>query len=295
MFEYTSYNIAPWGPEIAVYFFLIGTAGMVFVLAAAPNIFGAVAHPLAAFQKMGAIISLVLLLVCTPLLIVDLGQPARFLYPILYFRWTSPLSWGALFLPLFGVCIVLFWIGLTTGRAHWLKPVGIIGSLLGLSMPLYTGLDLMVHQARDIWSNPTIPVLFVILSITSGTGLTSVILQLTRNLTPELTTIMRNILFFSVAVTLFLFLGVWLTLLYGSEEQIQALAIIYSEFPTRFWLLTFLIGILVPLVLVVALLAAPRLAYGATMVSVAGVAGAIGAYTFREVLLYAGQLTQIYY
>ena len=31
MFEYSEFNIAPWGWEIAVYFFLIGMAGMDFI------------------------------------------------------------------------------------------------------------------------------------------------------------------------------------------------------------------------------------------------------------------------
>lgn len=291
MFEYTQYNIAPWGYELALYFFLIGTAAMVFVTAAAPNVFGKVAAPFQNFQMTGMIVAMVMLLVCTALLIVDLSQPGRFLYPILYFHWTSPLSWGALFLPLFGLSIIGFIYGIKTGKADIVKWSGIFGSLLALSMPLYTGLDLMVHQARDLWSNPTIPVLFVILSITSGTALVAVILMATGKLSAEVTRLIRIILYFSLGVTFWLFLGVVVTLLYGSEEQQQAWAIINGEFGVRFWLLTFVVGILAPL----ALLIPPKLANNPALVTVAAVAGAIGAYTFREVLLYAGQLTQLYY
>jgi len=291
MFEYMQYNIAPWGYELALYFFLIGSAAMVFVAAAAPNVFGKVAAPFQNFQLTGMILALVILLASAVLLIVDLGQPARFLYPILHFHWTSPLSWGALFLPLFGLAIVGFIYGLKTGNSAIMQWSGIIGSLLALSMPLYTGLDLMVHQARELWSNPTIPVLFVILSITSGTALVSVALTAMGRLTPDLTRLIRTILYFSVGVTFWLFLGVVVTLLYGSEEQQQAWAIINDQFAVRFWLLTFIVGTLVPL----ALLIPPKLAQNGRLVTVAAVAGAIGAYTFREVLLYAGQLTQLYY
>jgi len=291
MFEYTQFNVAPWGYELAIYFFLIGSAGMIFVAAAAPNVFGKVAAPFQNFQQTGMILALVLLLVCTALLIIDLGHPARFLYPILYFHWTSPLSWGALFLPLFALCIIGFVYGMKTGNGAITKWSGILGSLLALSMPLYTGLDLMVHQSRELWSNPTIPVLFVILSITSGTAVISVILMATRGLTPDVTRLIRIILYFSVGVTFWLFLGIVVTLLYGSEEQQHAWSIINGEFGIRFWLLTFIVGTLVPL----ALLIPPRFAQNGLFVTAAGVAGAIGAYTFREVLLYAGQLTQLYY
>lgn len=291
MFEYTDYHIAPWGWEIPLYFFLIGTAGMVYVLASAPTVFGGVARVLAPFQRTGAVLALILLVVCAPLLALDLGQPARFLYPIIYFHWTSPLSWGALFLPLFGLSIIGFVYALMKGNEKLQRLFGIVGSLLALAMPLYTGLDLMVNQARELWANPTIPVLFVILSITSGSALMAVILTATGKLSAEATGLVRTILYFSIGVTFWLFLGVVVTLLYGSEEQQQAWAIINSEFGTRFWLLTFVVGILAPL----ALLIPPKLAKNPTLVTVAAVAGAIGAYTFREVLLYAGQLTQLYY
>lgn len=291
MFEYTQYNIAPWGYELAIYFFLIGTGAMVFVAAAAPNVFGRVAAPFQNFQMTGMVVALAILLICTGLLIIDLAQPSRFLYPILYFHWTSPLSWGALFLPLFGLSILGFIYGAKSGKGEIAKWSGILGSLLALGMPLYTGLDLMVHQARDLWSNPTIPVLFVILSITSGTALVTVILMATGKLSAEATHLIRIILYFSLGVTFWLFLGIVVTLLYGSEEQQQAWTIITNEFGMRFWLLTFIVGIVVPL----ALLIPPKLAKNPALVTVAAVAGAIGAYTFREVLLYTGQLTQLYY
>jgi formate-dependent nitrite reductase membrane component NrfD len=94
MFEYMDYNIAPWGREIVIYFFLIGAAGMTFVYAAAPavfgNVFGGAARSMEPFQRIGLLVSLLLLLICAPLLIIDLGQPGRFFYPIIYFHWTSP-------------------------------------------------------------------------------------------------------------------------------------------------------------------------------------------------------------
>ena len=291
MFEYMQFNIAPWPWELALYFFLIGTAGMVFVAAAAPKVFGNVAAPFEGFQKTGMAVALLLLLVCAPLLIFDLGKPSRFLYPILYFHWTSPLSWGSLFLPLFGLAIIGFLYGLYTSNANFMKWSGILGSLLALSMPLYTGLDLMVHQSRELWSNPTIPVLFVILSITSGSALVSILLFATGKMTDEANRLLRIILYFSLGVTFWLFLGIVVTLLYGSEEQQQAWVIINQQFGIKFWLLTFVVGILIPL----ALLIPPMLSRNPWSVLAAGVLGAIGAYTFREVLLMAGQLTQINY
>jgi formate-dependent nitrite reductase membrane component NrfD len=291
MFEYMQYNIAPWPGILAVYFFLIGTAGMVFVAAAAPNVFGAVADPFRSFQKIGMVVAFILLIIATPLLILDIGQPARFLYPLIYFHWTSPLSWGALFLPLFGLSILAFLYGMISGKTEILKWSGIFGSLLALSMPLYTGLDLMVQTSRELWTNPTIPVLFVILSITSGVALVSILEMVVGGMNEAVTRLLRICLYFSLGVTFWLFLGIVMTLLFGGAEQQQVWNIINEQFALKFYGLTFVVGTIVPLLLLIP----PKLAHNHTVVTAAGILGAVGAYTFREVLVLAGQLPQLYY
>ncbi|MCU7934068.1 MAG: polysulfide reductase NrfD [Candidatus Thiodiazotropha sp. (ex Dulcina madagascariensis)] len=293
MFEYMGYSIAPWGLDIVVYFFLIGTAGMTFVYAAAPAVFGSVfngaAKSMLPFQKIGMVISLVLLVICLPLLITDLGQPGRFFYPIIYFHWTSPISWGSLFLPLFGLCIIGFIFASTNENAGLMRTTGILGSLLALSMPLYTGLDLMVNQTRELWNNPTIPLLFVILSMSSGTAVVAVT-QLSRGqLNQQASEFLHVFLYISLGVTFALFLAEWVVLNYGTGEEQQAWEIINRQFGFSYWGLTFLIGILIPL----AMIAVPKLGRKPTVLTVAAVLSAVGAYTFREVLIYAGQLTQI--
>lgn len=291
MFEYTEYTVAPWGTELAVYFFLIGTAAMVFVFAAAPQVFGGAARALALLQLPATVIALAITIVCVPLLIMDLGQPGRFLYPILHFRWTSPLSWGSVLLILFALSMLAFAYGLYRGEAPWLRLAGVVGSLLALSMPLYTGIDLMANQAREVWQSPLLPLLFVVLSVTSGAAVLTVLALVWRGATPEATAFLRRILLASVAITLMLFFLEVVALTFGTQEEQTAWTLINSEFSTRFWLLTLLVGIVVPLVL----LLLPALAANPVLVSVAGIAGTVGAYTFREVILYAGQLPQLYY
>jgi len=291
MFEYTDYNIAPWGWELAVFFFLVGTAAMTFVFSAAPNTLGGALRTFEPLQKPGAVAALVILAVCGVLLIADLGQPARFLYPILYFHASSPLSWGALLFVLFGACMVVFVYALFTGATNLLRPVGIAGSLLALTMPLYTGWDLMAQQARELWHSPSIPLLFVVLSASSGAALMALISFVRGGMSEQTTRVVRMILLGAVALTLVLFVSETLRMVYGSEEEQQAWQIIGSELGLRFWLLTLLIGIVAPLVL----LLAPPLARSPGLVTLSGVMAAIGAYTFRDVILYAGQLPMLSY
>jgi formate-dependent nitrite reductase membrane component NrfD len=298
MFELVPPQIAPWGIEVIIYFFLIGTAGMVFVTAAASTVFGPVAAPVSeGFRRTGSIIALALLAVCVALLIADLGQPSRFLNPILYFRWTSPISWGSLLLPLFGLAIVGFLYGLMTDHGTIQRWSAIFGSLLALSMPLYTGVDLMVHQARELWANPSIPVLFVFLSITSGAALVAVVQLAAGRLSDGSARLLQIVLAFSIGITFWLFLGLVMAIVYGSEEMQQAWTVINAEYAIRFWVFSFVIGILLPLVLLFGpmLLPAMKFAESPAVVTLAAVFGAVGAYTLREVLVYAGQIPQLYY
>lgn len=291
MFEYTDYHIAPWGLDLAVYFFLVGTAAMTFVLSVAPNVFAGTAKAFEPARMPGVIVSLVIMAICGPLLVMDLGQPGRFLYPILYFRVTSPLSWGAVLLVLFVLSILVFLYASRAGNQTLVRRMAVIGSLLALTMPIYTGMDLMVNQAREVWQTPMLPVLFVVLSVTSGAAVMAIIAQLVKGVPPEATGLLRQILLGSIGVTLVLFFFQSVQLTFGTAEEQEAWTLINSEYGVRFWLLTFVVGIVAPLIA----LLVPGLAKNPAVVVASGVAGAIGAYTFREVLLYAGQLPQLGY
>ncbi|MGE4280136.1 MAG: NrfD/PsrC family molybdoenzyme membrane anchor subunit [Magnetospirillum sp.] len=291
MFEYNWHHIAPWGWELSVYFFLIGTAGMAYALATAPVMFGGRFDALRPLQLPGLILAFIIVLICGPLLIHDLGQPTRFLYPIIYFHWTSPLSWGSVFLLMFSACVVLFWWFDRSGNSAPLKPLAIVGSLLGLSMPLYTGNDLMVQTTREVWATPWIPVLFVVLSVTSGAAALAVIAMLRKTDDDDASKILHAVMLSGVATTLFLFLGLLLSFLYGSEEMQLGWNILNDQFAMQVWLLTFVVGILAPL----ALLVRPDIGRRPQILAAAGVASLIGAYAFREVILVAGQLPQLYY
>ena len=53
------------------------------------------------------------------------------------------------------------------------RKLAVLGSLLALGLPIYTGFDLTVHQNRPVWNTPLMPVLFVALSLVSGAAVAS--------------------------------------------------------------------------------------------------------------------------
>ena len=55
------------------------------------------------------------------------------------------------------------------------KMLGVLGSLLALGLPVYTGFDLTVHQNRPVWNTPLMPVLFVAMSLVSGAAVAALL------------------------------------------------------------------------------------------------------------------------
>ena len=88
-----------------------------------------------------------------------------------------------------------------------------------------------------------------------------------------------------------------MTMIYGSAELQQAWGVINSTYAREFWGLSFVLGVLIPLVLVFGPMLTPTMQFAASpkVVTLAAVLGAVGAYSLRKVLLYAGQIPQIYY
>ena len=90
----------------------------------------------------------------------------------MYLNFTSPLAWGGLNLMSFGLVSVLYFLAMAGGASHG-KALGVLGSLLALGLPVYTGFDLTVHQNRPVWNTPLMPVLFVAMSFVSGAAVAS--------------------------------------------------------------------------------------------------------------------------
>ena len=135
-----------WTPEIALYFWLGGLAGMSAVLGFAARLAGrprlARASILTAF---GAVLG------CPPLLIADLGRPERFYNMLRVFKPTSPMSMGTWVLSAFGAAIGAAAASEVTG---WLRPVGRLGELgaaiFGLPLCTYTAV-LVADTSVPVW------------------------------------------------------------------------------------------------------------------------------------------------
>jgi formate-dependent nitrite reductase membrane component NrfD len=146
-------------PIISTYFFLLGMGGGCSMLSIWATLTEKKDYkPIA---KIGAVF-VVILFCCAPLLlIIDLGQPLRFWYFVTLFNFTSPLTWGSIFLclyPIFASAYIIFmfmgWNKTYHALAWCLLPVA-IGYIT------YIGFVVSMGVATPAWNTPIMPAYFI--------------------------------------------------------------------------------------------------------------------------------------
>ena len=175
MGDYTVFHLMPWSGAYAIYFFTIGISAALFFFST--RSWFPTGQALVPIRTSAAYVSFALLAISGLLLIGDLSQPMRFLNIMnpAYLNFASPLAWGGLNLISFGIASVLYIKALKQNDEKNAKFFGVIGSLLALGLPVYTGFDLTVHQNRPVWNTPLMPVLFVAMSLVSGSAVAAML------------------------------------------------------------------------------------------------------------------------
>ena len=185
-----------WGWLIVLYFFFGGIAGGSYFLAGLLDLFGDEAdRPL---SRLGYLVSFPAVLLCGPLLIVDLNRPERFWHMLIesetfrpMFKWWSPMSVGVWALLVFGAFAFVSFVGtlVELGVIKWgfLRSINdavrrgrisglfaLVGSLAGFFLASYTGVLLAVTN-RPIWADTK---LLGLLFLTSAASTSAALLLL---------------------------------------------------------------------------------------------------------------------
>lgn len=285
MYDYTVFHTMAWPSAYAIYFFVIGISSALFFFSAL-SWFREDYRPL---RENAFYASFVLLALGGLLLIGDLSQPGRFLNILnpAYLNFQSPLAWGGLNLISFGLVAVLYFFMMRKGDEVNGKRLAIIGSLLALGLPIYTGFDLTVHQHRPVWNTPLMPVLFVGLSLVSGAAVATFLTKGNEMVNGGL----RKMMLWSggaVAAMLVSLLG---TTAYGGVGAELTFMFLTSG---ALGMIFIGLGIIVGTAIPIALLLAP---FGRQQVGMmaASVLILVGGMALRYSILYGGQILQTYY
>jgi len=137
----------PWTWEVPVYLFVGGVAGASSVIAFAARVGGAPAEVVttALWIALGGAAA------SAPLLIRDLGRPARFLHMLRVFKWRSPMSVGVWLLTGFGGAATLALTLHLTAAGSALIGIS-VAALLGAGMATYTGV-LLAATVVPAWNS----------------------------------------------------------------------------------------------------------------------------------------------
>jgi formate-dependent nitrite reductase membrane component NrfD len=157
-------NAAVWTWEVPAYFFVGGLAtGSAFVAVAAD---AAGDHAAAARARK---IALGAVLPGAPLLIMDLGRPARFLNMLRIFKTRSPMSMGAWCLSAFSAAASGAVAADLFGKPGLARVLGANTALFGTYLGSYTGV-LLASTATPLWarSRTLLPPIFICTATASG-------------------------------------------------------------------------------------------------------------------------------
>jgi protein NrfD len=187
----TFFTEAPsWHWLVVFYFFFGGISAGSFVFAAMLDLFGRPSdRPMA---RLGYLVSFPALVVCPPLLILDLSRPERFWHMMLQnhtfapmIKLWSPMSIGSWGLMLFGVFVTLAFVGALAEvrpsgffrhfaflrRGATAKAIAVLGVIPGFFVAGYTGVLLSVSN-QPLWADtPMLGALFLLSGASSAAAL----------------------------------------------------------------------------------------------------------------------------
>lgn len=285
MGDYVVFHAPAWPGAYSIYFFVIGLSAALFFLSALSwfrSEFGVL-------RKSAFYLSFALLAVGGLVLIGDLSQPLRFLNTVnpAYWNMTSPLVWGSILLVLFGLACVLYFLALRSGNEARARIWGVVGSIVALGLPIYTGFDLAVHQHRPVWNTPLMPVLFVALSLLSGAAVASFLAKGEV----VLLGVLRKLMLWSAGATAVMLLSLVVTTAYGgSAEELTHLFMTTGTLGLIFVGLGLVAGTAVPIALLLAPMGRQQtgLWFAAALLLVGGLA-------LRYAIVVGPQVVQTFY
>jgi formate-dependent nitrite reductase membrane component NrfD len=169
-----------WKNEIASYFFLGGISGGASVIAALAELIGG--RSLQRLARVAHWVAFLTLLPCPPLLIADLGLPARFHHMLRVFKPGSPMNLGSWILTGHGGLLALTILRTMASRIPVFgpllrivpsQPVAVAEVPLGLGLGGYTGV-LIGTTSVPLWSrSPFLGGLFMASSMSTGAAAVS--------------------------------------------------------------------------------------------------------------------------
>ena len=295
-----------WGPLVAWYLFLAGTGAGAYTVAVIADHCGG---KYKAIARTGVFLGAPLVAIGSMLLLLELGNPARFMFGFLNPQ-SSMMSIGIFIISVFMVLgvihIILFFVKKEPGKISLL--LGKINIVFSLGTACYTGLLLGVAQAIPFWNSPVLPALFLLSCLSTGIGAIFLIVGVWRWLKPasvneregELTRSSHFLSRIDIPIVVLELLTLFFLLYIMSSAQgvasVSAQYLISGDYALALWLGVVVVGLLVPLTVeAFALIKGKGMGYArlSDLGVVAGLCLLFGGIVLRYAILSAGMVINV--
>ena len=288
----TPKDSAPWGSKVSTY---LGTksigAGVMMVAALALALYGSkgtLSSTMNALLGIGApVIGGLFIAITLILLVADLKRPDRAFFLITKANPTSWLVWGGYILGIFGL-IEAAWFGAAiVGLSGVVLGLLIPGALLGAAAAGYSAFLFGQAEGRDFWQSPLFLPILLVQAILAGSAALG-LLSWALNGGSTISTFFTIVLLIAIALHVMLvFVEVLGT---HTNNHVAAAARYISKGPLRdtFWGPFFVVGSLVPMVMLCIALVVPPSAQAA-LLGMAGIFALAGLFAYEHCFVVAGQ------
>lgn len=300
-------NIDPflhiWHWQIPVYLFLGGLAAGIMFFAGLFTILGK-EKEMEATVKWSMFIVPGALVIGLIALFLDLKHQLYFWRLYTTIRMESPMSWGAWTL-MFITPLSMAWVATYMKDAipewnwkfkiidniiDWIKqyrkPMAWAMMLLAVVLGIYTGILLSAFNARPLWNNSILGILFLVSGMSTGVA---TIMLISKNHVER--KIMAQIDLVLIIVELFLITHMIMGFLAGPTVQLEAVDLFLGgQFTVTFWVFVVILGLIFP-----AVLESLELIGYKIPVAIPAILILIGGLVFRFVMVEAGQITRYLY
>lgn len=280
-------SFVPWGIWVAFYDYLVWMeVGSLLLFTVLVYIVG--------YKRLTQVKPIVLftgfVVVTMGLLIVllDLGHAERFWHVLVYPDFGSMITWmvwlhSAYLLVLVVELVLVLWAGRRGDLP--LKALAFLSMPMGLALIIVSGSIFGVIAARPLWNTASLPLMFLISALATGSSLLLLLIVLfwpNKTSDEYRTTVRQMARLTSVLLVTGVFAAgvIGFTILYkggGSPSRVEALTLILTgPYWWSFWIVHLLLGVLIPLVILLTVPNRPRMV---------GVAAFLSSVTFVAVTL----------
>jgi formate-dependent nitrite reductase membrane component NrfD len=296
-YDYPVLQRAVWHWAIIWYFFFGGLAAGCYIIASLVALFGSPEDR--AVTRTGYYLSLVALLPCPPLLILDLGKPERFLHMLRVFKVKSPMSmgtWGVVGFSLFcGASAVTQaardgllgrWWGADALKLIPTRLIALSGLPFGIFLGSYTGV-LLAATSNPLWSRSRLlGAVFIASAFSTSAAVITLVLHIIRAPASVLYKLDRL-----EWVAILVELTGLLTFLRNSGRAARPLVgMAPKEQGTAFWGFVFGCGLLLPWLMKTRSLFS-RKSHGMVLGLLPSLLVVVGGYFLRRTIVEAGHLS----